>query len=249
MKAPFSDPPRPIFAHLEDLRRCLLRMGLAWALCTLAVIPLGPSLLAILVRPLSASADFPDVSLRAFRVGSGMRVLMQLTFWGGLALSLPIMIGFVARFVFPGLTPSERRLTRRLTVFSGLLFLLGIGLGYHLTLGVAVRFFLRVNAWLGVEMDWIELADYVTFAVKLLLAFGLAFELPVLLLGLGYTGLLRSESLRRSRRGVLVGVFALGMLLTPPDPMSQALLALSLYILFELCILLIWLRERTVAQA
>lgn len=243
---PTRDQPRPLLEHLDELRRCLIQMLLAWAVCTVVVIPFCPAILNVLSRPLMEAGAQPGVMLRAIRFGSGIRVMMQMTLWGGLGLSLPVMIGILARFVFPGLTVVERRMVRRLTLFAGLLFVLGVFLGYRLTLQLAVRFFLRVNVWLGAEMDWVELSDYVTFALKLLLTFGLAFELPMLLLGLGYAGLVHSDSLRRHRRAVVVGTFAAGMLLTPPDPMSQFLLAMPLLVLYELCILLIRLRERAV---
>lgn len=239
-----QDPPRPLIAHLDELRLCLLRMLLAWGVCTLLVLPLAPLILGALTHPLAIGTDAaPEIILRAIRVGSGMRVLMQITFWGGLGLSLPLMIGLVARFVFPGLTLTERRLVLRLTLLAGALFLLGVVLGYHLTLGLAIRFLIGLNAWLGVTMDWVELSDYVAFAMRVLLAFGLAFELPVLLLGLGYAGLIDSATLRRHRRSVLVGTFVAGMILTPPDPFSQTLMALPLYGLYEMCVWLLRLRE------
>lgn len=236
---------KPFLEHLDDLRSCIVRMLAVWAICTLVVIPFCPALLDLLTHPLQALEG--DIPLRAIHFGSGMKVLLQLTLWGGLGLSLPFQLAFLAQFVFPGLTPGEKRMVSRLTLLAGLLFALGAFLGYHLTLPLAIRFFFGVSTWLGAEMDWVELSDYVVFSLKLMVTFGLAFELPVLLLGLGYTGLVSTHALRRYRRGVLIGIFVFAMILTPPDPLSQLLMALPLYGMYEICILLIGLKEKTQA--
>jgi sec-independent protein translocase protein TatC len=117
-------------------------------------------------------------------------------------------------------------------------------MGYVITLQVAIRVMLRINRWLGTTCEFVELSDYVSFILRLLIAFGLAFELPVIILALGHAGVIRSAQLRNKRRHVIVGLMIVSMLLTPPDPLTLVLMAVPMALLYEACIWLIWCRER-----
>jgi sec-independent protein translocase protein TatC len=117
-------------------------------------------------------------------------------------------------------------------------------MGYFVTLPVALELMLRINRWLGVRCEFVELGDYVSFVLKLLICFGLAFELPVIVLALGTVGVVNSGQLRRYRRHVIVGLLVAAMLLTPPDPVTQLLMAAPMALLYEACIWLVRLIER-----
>ena len=106
-----------------------------------------------------------------------------------------------------------------------------------------MRFFDVVNNWVGLSVTEVQIENYVPLVLKLVLAFGLVFQIPLILFVLGWLGVISSDSLRRWRRFAIVLAFFLGMVLTPPDPMSQILMAVPMVVLYELCIWVIKLRE------
>jgi sec-independent protein translocase protein TatC len=109
---------------------------------------------------------------------------------------------------------------------------------------VALQAMMAVNRWMGVEIGPLLLEDYVSFVLQLLLAFGVAFELPLLLVALGWMGVLPARVLRARRRHAIVAIFVIAMLLTPPDAVSQIAMAVPMCVLYEGCILLVAARER-----
>ncbi|MDD5704838.1 MAG: twin-arginine translocase subunit TatC [Kiritimatiellae bacterium] len=241
---PDDDPPRTFLEHLADLRRCLIRCALAWLAATLAMAPVAPWVLRAILYPLELTGRDPDALVRGQRLGTGFGVLFQIMLWGGLALSLPFLLYFVAQFVFPGLRPRERRAVRVALCASGTLFVAGVLLAYKTTLKLAIEALFSVNAWMGIEIWPLQLEDYVGLIVKTLLAFGLAFQLPLALLALGWCGVLPVGVLRAKRRHAIVLIFVIAMVLTPPDPVSQIAMALPMCALYEICILLIAARGR-----
>ena len=123
----------------------------------------------------------------------------------------------------------------RIAFFSGGLFLTGIAMGYKVTLPLALGLMLKIGGSLGGESIWFY-NKYIGFALQLLLGFGLAFQLPVVIIILGKMGLVNSSQLREKRRHVIVGLLILAMVLTPPDIMTQMLMAAPLILLYEFCI-------------
>ena len=106
-----------------------------------------------------------------------------------------------------------------------------------------VRFFDAVNEWVGLSGTQVQVEDYVPLILKLILAFGLVFQIPLVMFVLGWLGVISSETLRKWRKFAIVFAFVLGMVLTPPDPMSQMLMALPLCILYEISVWAVWLKE------
>ncbi len=238
------DRPKPILEHLADLRLTLLSAFGAWLAGLLLVLPFAPRLFRILRRPLSAVTDQPDQFLRSLEITGGFSIAMRIVLWGGLIVSAPVIMVLLGRFVFPALRAMERKAVLLGSVFVLLLFALGVGLGYYITLPVALKVMFHLHDWLGIRAEWTAVS-YVSFAVKLLLAFGLAFELPALLVALGYLGVVSSAMLRDKRRYAIVIILVLAMLLTPgPDVFSQIIMALPMLLLYEICIWVIRLVER-----
>jgi sec-independent protein translocase protein TatC len=240
----WRDEPKPFLDHLEDLRHTLLRAGVVLALGMGIAGPFAPCLFAWLKRPLRAAGRDPDTFLVQLEVMGGFLLTVQIVFWSGLLLAAPFLVLLAGTFVFPGLRGSERRVAVWGGAAAALLFALGAAVAYAVTLPFALRIMLGIGDWIGVDTDRVMAADYVRFVIRLLLGFGLAFELPAVLYGLGCLGVVRVEQLRRWRRHVAVGLLVLGMLLTPPDPVTQLLMAAPLYLLYELCILLLAWRKR-----
>jgi len=235
---------KPFVEHLQDLRSTILwSLGFLVAGMTVAI-PLAPSILRLTKAPIAAAGRDPDTFLRVLRVTGGLSIALRVILWSGILFSLPLIVLVVGRFVLPGLKPKEKRALAQASGFAVLLFVAGVCMGYFTTLPVAVRMMLRINTWLGLETEFVELADYVSFVLRLLLSFGLAFELPVVLIALGNLGIVHSRQLRDKRPHVIVGLLVVAMILTPPDPLTQLLMAGPLVLLYEMCIWLIWFRER-----
>ena len=240
-----NDPPRGLLEHLADLRTCVLRCLAAWFAATLAVAPLAPRVLDVLLRPLALAGHDPDVLVRGQQLGIGFAILFRIMLWGGLLLSLPFLLFFLAQFIFPGLTPRERRAVRVSLLLASLLFLGGVWLAYQTTLALAIRALFQVNEWMGIAIWPLQLEAYTALIVKTLLAFGIAFQLPIVLLALGFMGIVSARMLRSRRRHAIVVIFILAAILTPPDPVSQIIMAISMCLLYECCILLIALRKES----
>jgi len=247
-KAPASvcdsvDRPRPFLEHLNELRTCVIRCAVAWAACALAMVPLCPWIVRWLQAPLEAAGQDPAALVRVFEIDAGMTFIIQVMLWGGTVLSLPLLLFFIARFVFPGLRPVERRWVGGVLGVGGLFLLLGVAVGYRYVLPVAFEVLVDVIQWLGLGMGPLRLNAYTKIVLQTVLAFGLAFELPLTLVILGWMGVLPSRLLRDKRRHAIVAIFFIAMLLTPPDAVSMLAMALPMCLIYEFCILLVRLRE------
>jgi sec-independent protein translocase protein TatC len=240
MKAADDPSPeqKPFLEHLEDFRGMIIRCGIAIALGMAASVPLIPTLLRILKAPLKQVVENPDFQLRSIGVVDGFTSVMQIAFWTGLVFSAPFVVLFIGAFILPALTKREQRLVYRSSGFAVALFVFGVWLGYTFTLPFALQAMYGLNTWIGVQPEW-TLASYVSFTTQLLIAFGLAFELPMVLLALGRLGIVKSAQLRAGRRFAIVGILVLGAALTPPDIFSQLIMSVPLYLLYELCIWII----------
>lgn len=235
---------KPFLQHLEDLRRALIWSAVAVFVGMGAACAFAPWFFKILKRPLIGVVADPDSFLQPFDVTGGLSVAMQTIFWGGLLFSAPAILFSICWFIFPGLTPRERRALLGGLLFAALLFISGVILCYFMALGPALAMMLWVNDWLGIHAQYFSVTSYIGFVLKLMLSFGLTFELPVILLILGQLGIINSRQLREKRRYAIIIILILAAIITPTqDPFSQLILAIPLITLYELCIWLIWFRE------
>jgi sec-independent protein translocase protein TatC len=185
--------------------------------------------------PVSEKQRHGVIRLQFSEPSAAIKMWLTVSFFGGLLLSLPAVVFIIGLFVMPGVRNLERKVMGRIAFFSGGLFLLGIGMGYKITLPLALGLMLKIGGALGGESIWFY-NRYIAFALQLLLGFGIAFQLPVVILILGKMGLVNSTQLREKRRHVIVGLLILAMVLTPPDVMTQLLMAAPLILLYEFCI-------------
>ncbi|MDY3229593.1 MAG: twin-arginine translocase subunit TatC [Kiritimatiellia bacterium] len=235
-----NDPPKPLLEHLMALRDMLIFGATAWALCVIIAGVFSPYILEWLKSP---AADNKDL-LQGLDLTSGFSVIMSIAAWGGTALSFPFLVFALLRFIFPALTRKEKVIILCVLVFGTVLFTTGVGLAYQKTLPLVVTAFQQINAWIGLPVETIRIEGYISIILKTIIAFGLVFQLPLILFVLGLFGIVTSEALRSKRRIAIVMAFILAMFLTPPDPMSQLFMAIPLCLLYELSIWSIWLRER-----
>jgi len=238
------DEPKPFLEHLEELRWTVIGSFIALALGMAVAAPLAPLMLKLLRAPLAVVTDNPDQFLQSLEITGGFSIALQIVFWCGLLLSAPFILILIGRFVFPGLKQRERKALSVALIFAMVLFAVGVALGYLIVLPVALRVMLRLHQWMGIQVWW-TVTSYVAFAVQLLIAFGLALELPMIIMVLGYLGIVSSTMLRAKRPYAIVVLLILAMVLTPgPDVFSQVILAVPLILLYELCILATRLFER-----
>ncbi|RUO80006.1 twin-arginine translocase subunit TatC [Idiomarina tyrosinivorans] len=224
----------PLIAHLLELRRRLLRSLLAVGIVFAALAYFANDLYTLLAKPLlqhlpsGSSMIATDVAAPFF---TPFKLVMMLAF----ALSVPFVLWQIWAFIAPGLYRREKRLIAPLLLSSTLLFYAGIAFAYWVVLPLAMGFFTSV-APEGVTIAT-DIARYLDFVLAIFFAFGLAFETPVAIILLIWSGVTSVESLRNKRPYVIVAAFAIGMLLTPPDVISQTLLAVPMWLLFELGLL------------
>ena len=238
-----KDNTKPFLEHLSDLRVTLLECLAAWAAGMLIVFPLVPRIFGMLSCPLRAVTDSPERFLRSLEITGGFSIAMQILLWGGLLLGAPAITFFLAKFILPGLTMLERRVVLGSLGFVAFLFAAGVTIGYIVTLPVALKVMFGIHGWLGISAEWTAVS-YISFALKLLLAFGLAFEIPVIIVGLGCFGIVSSLALRRVRRHAVVAILILAMLLTPPDVVTQMVMAVPMIFFYEACIWIVKLIVR-----
>ena len=231
--------------HLEELRSCLLRSMAALVVAMLAAIPATPYVMELLKVPMRKAGMNPDEVIQTLTLGGGMSTAMTLIFWSGLLISAPFITFFMGSFIFPGLTEKEKKAIVRSSGFSIGLFFGGVWLCYQHTLHLMFNVFACVNKWLGIKQDTILLDNYISNTMLLMLAFGLVFQLPIILFILGYLGLVQASTLVHYWKHSLVGTLVIAMVLTPtPDAITMLVMAVPLYALYWLTVGLIWLVER-----
>jgi sec-independent protein translocase protein TatC len=171
-------------------------------------------------------------------------VATKVAFYGGLVISAPFIFYFVAHFVFPALRLREKKYIYRGLFFAGGLFIAGVCFCYFILMPVALAASVQYAEWLGFTADQWRAEDYVGFVCKFLLGMGLGFELPVVVLTLVKIGVLNYRLLAAGRRYVIVISAVLGAILTTPEVITQILMAVPLYMLYEICVWVAWYWER-----
>lgn len=216
--------------HLVELRSRLLRSVIAVLVVFFALYPFANDIYTLLAEPLLSQLP-KDTSMIATEVASPFLVPFKLTMVTALLLALPVVLYQIWAFVAPGLYRHEKRLIIPLVVSSVLLFYAGVLFAYFVVFPLMFAFFTSITP-VGVAV-MTDIGHYLDFVLMLFIAFGVAFEVPVVTILLVYTGVVTPQSLIEKRPYVIVGCFVIGMILTPPDVFSQTLLAIPMWLLFE----------------
>ena len=239
----YNDPPRPFFEHIVALRSCLIWALLSWVLCCIFVGVFSPTVLAWLKEPAAELEAAGKIKIVSLNITGGFGQIMSIAMWGGTALSFPFVMYFILRFVFPALTKMEKVAILFFLLAGTVFFGIGVAFAYGQLAPNVVRFFDVVNNWVGLSVTEVQIENYVPLVLKLVLAFGLVFQIPLILFVLGWLGIISSDSLRSWRRFAIVLAFFFFFFLTPPDPMSQLLMALPLILLYEVSIWGVYFKE------
>ena len=227
---PERDREQPLIEHLIELRARLLR-GLLAVLAVFIVLSFfAPEIYSAVATPLLAQLPAHSTMI-ATEVAAPFLVPFKLCLFLALFVGMPYLLYQAWAFVAPGLYDSERRFAIPLLVSSIVLFYLGIAFAFFAVFPVLFGFF-AASTPEGVKV-MTDISQYLDFVLKLFFAFGLAFEVPIATILCVWAGLVSAEALTKARPYIIVGVFVVAALLTPPDVMSQVLLAVPLWFLFE----------------
>ena len=229
-----DEDTQPLLAHLMELRSRILRAVLAILIIFFPLYYVANQLYAFVAAPLMQV--MPDgAGMIATQVASPFLTPFKLALVCAFFLAIPVVLHQIWAFIAPGLYKHEKRFAVPLLVSSVILFYSGMAFAYFVVFPLAFAFFAGV-APEGVSIAT-DISAYLDFVLKILFAFGFAFEIPIATFLLVLTGISDVESLKAKRAYVVVGCFVVGMLLTPPDVISQTLLALPMWALYEIGLL------------
>lgn len=225
-----SDKP-PIIEHLIEVRQRLIRSVVAVLLCFAVLAIFANDIYTIIAAPLIEVLP-EGAGMIATDVAAPFFTPFKLAFMLSIVAAFPYLLHQMWGFIAPGLYSHEKKLAAPILFSSVFLFYSGIAFAYFVVFPLAFAFFTSV-APEGITIAT-DISSYLDFILKLFIAFGFAFEVPIVVFVLCWAGITTVESLKQKRPYVVVGAFILGMLLTPPDVISQTLLAIPMWFLFEL---------------
>lgn len=224
----------PLVAHLTELRTRLLRCVVTVLLIFAGLFYFAQDIYALVAAPLRTYLP-EGATMIATGVASPFLTPFKLTLMVSLFLSVPVILQQIWGFIAPGLYKHEKRIAIPLLISSVVLFYAGMAFAYFVVFPIMFGFFASVTPQ-GVEM-MTDIGQYLDFVLTLFFAFGVAFEIPIATFLLVWIGIVDVATLRKSRPYVVVGCFIVGMVLTPPDILSQTLLAIPMWFLFEVGVL------------
>ena len=242
-ETPETETSKPFLEHLEDLRWMVVKMALALVASMIICFAFRSQLVRVMQAPLH-DVDPQVGALKALGITDSLVISFHIAFYAGIVISFPLLLYFLAGFVLPALTAVEKRFLFPAIVGSFGLFLFGVLIGYFWLLPKTILFFFRDTQSLGWAPTW-TVQQYYSFVTKFILGFGLAFELPVVVLALVYFGLITYRFMARTRPYAVVLIFILAAIIAPtPDLLTLIAMALPMSLLYESCIWIAWLMER-----
>ncbi len=234
---------KPFLAHLEDLRwtiiRCVGALAVGVGICAFT----AKYILEALYHPYRETGQDPK-KLVNIGVVDPFSIHMEISLFGGLILSLPLLLYFIGQFLLPALTPRERRSLAPVFAAGAFLFVVGVVFCYAFVLKTTLTFFLAYSDYLGFGTMWTA-KGLIDFEVQMLLGFGVAFEMPLIILVLNLLGLVSAEQLASKRRHAAFIIFIAACCIIPStDLFSLSVLAVPMYVLYEACIWIARIVER-----
>lgn len=230
MTESLEDNPQPLVAHLTELRDRLLRAMLSVLVIFICLFPFSNEIYTFISEPLRALLP-EGSSMIATEVASPFLTPFKLTLVMSIFVAIPVILYQIWSFVAPGMYRQEKRIAFPLLASSVLLFYAGASFAYFVVFPLIFAFFTSVGPTDVAVMT--DINRYLDFVLKLFFAFGIAFEIPIAAVILIWSGVTTPDALAKKRPYIIVGCFIFGMLLTPPDVISQSLLAVPMWMLFE----------------
>ncbi|MEY2546030.1 MAG: sec-independent protein translocase protein TatC [Verrucomicrobiota bacterium] len=242
-ESPESETSKPFLEHLEDLRWTIVKIAITLIVAMFLCFAFRTQLVRVMQAPLNA-VDPQIGALRALGITDSFVISFHLAFYAGIVISFPILLYFLAEFVLPALTAIEKQFLLPAIFASFGLFLLGVLVCYFWLLPKTILFFFHDTQSLGWAPAW-TVQQYYSFVTRFTLGFGLAFELPVVVLALVRFGLITYRFMARTRPYAVVLIFVLATIITPtPDILTLVALAMPMCLLYESCIWIAFLMER-----
>ncbi len=240
---PESETSKPFLEHLEDLRWTIVKIAVTLGVAMITCFAFRSVLVRVMQAPLRDVGSQVG-TLKALGITDSIVISFHLAFYTGIVLSFPLLLYFLSEFVLPALTGVEKRFLFPAIGVSFALFLLGVFACYFWLLPKTILFFFHDTENLGWAPTW-TVQQYYSFVTRFTLGFGLAFELPVVVLALVRFGLITYKFMARTRPYAVVLIFILATIITPtPDILTLIALALPMCLLYESCIWIAWLMER-----
>lgn len=250
MTQDIDDSKAPLLDHLIELRGRLLKCVYALVICGVICFYFSDKLFAFLIQPLREAFGEGKGQLVYTKLYEAFFVQVKIAMFGAFCLSFPVIANQLWAFVAPGLYAKEKRALLPFIIATPVLFTMGAALAYYIVMPTAFHFFLAFqgNAG-GLNVEALPSADaYLSLVMQFILAFGISFLMPVLLMLLNRAGFVTRAQLIGLRRYMIVGAFIAAAVLTPPDVISQLMLAIPLILLYEITIIAIWFTDRHQAK-
>lgn len=231
-----SDDRMPLTSHLEELRRKLIIAGVSWLVAFLACYSFAEPLFDLIATPVRAALP-KGTSLVFITATEPFFTYLKIGALAGLLVSMPVIFWQIWSFVAPGLYQHEKRYIFPFVLASTLCFATGAFFGYQYVFPMAFKVLIEFGTGSGELNAMLSMGSYLSLSSKLLLAFGLVFELPVVIFFLARMGIIDHKMLARNRKFALLAAFLTGAILTPPDVFSQTALAVPFIVLYEIGII------------
>jgi sec-independent protein translocase protein TatC len=232
--------PMGFWEHLDELRGTLIKSAIAFLLFACLIGYFLIEFNQVLMWPLnSVKAEYPAVviDLGTTTIMEGFNVVIQMCIVGGLILASPFILFFIGQFVAPALTEKEMKLVLPLCGSALFLFLFGSAFSFFLLVPSTLRVSVQINQMFGYALRWTP-GSYYSLLTWLVLGVGAAFEFPLVIVLLVWMGIMTTAFLRKYRRHAIVVIFIIAAIVTPtPDPITQTIFALPLYVLYEIAII------------
>lgn len=243
MISDIDDTRAPLLDHLIELRRRLLLSIAAIAVCFGICLYFAKPIFAFLVQPLLRAGQGRIIYTKLYEA---FFTEVKVAFFAAMMLAFPVIASQLWQFIAPGLYRNEKKAFLPFIIMTPVLFLMGAALAYYVAMPVAFHFLLSYQGDLGgIQQEALPaVGDYLSFTMQFIFGFGFAFLLPVFLMLLERAGIVTLDQLKSGRRYAIVGAFALAAVLTPPDVVSQLMLAVPLVALYEMALIAIRITNR-----
>lgn len=242
-----DDSKAPLIDHLIELRRRLLwsvaALGTAFVGCLYVARPIFAFLVQPLLRAGQGKIIYTDIFEAFFAE-------IKVAFFAALMIAFPVLATQLWRFIAPGLYSQEKKAFLPFLLMTPILFTAGAAMAYYVAMPIALAYLLGYSGNIGgIQQEALPgVGNYLSFVMKFIFGFGVAFLLPVVLMLLERAGIVTRDQLKKGRRYAIVAIVAVAAVLTPPDIFSQILLAVPLYLLYEFAIIAIWITQRRRAR-